>query len=59
MVKLTRDKRTGDYYTQDKRYMIEKCLNGWNIYELTQRVGYEEYKYSFSTDTLKEARESL
>lgn len=55
MTKIIRDKRTGDYYTQDRKYMIEKGCDGWNVNELT-KYGYE---YSFTTETLKEAKESL
>lgn len=52
---LHRDKRTGDYYTTDKKYMIEKGTIGWNAC-IKGEYGYE---YDFSADTLKEIRESL
>ena len=44
MKKLIRDKRTGDYYTEDKQYQIEKGTIGWNVNELNSR-GF--YRYSF------------
>ena len=56
MTKLIRDKKTGDYYTLDKKYHIEKGTTGWNVNELDER---NIYKYSFSCDTLKEVKESL
>ena len=59
MTHLTRDKRTGDYYTPDRKYFIEKGTVGWNVYESTTRYGVEIYEYSFSCDTLREVRESL
>lgn len=59
MAKLIRDKRTGDYYSEDKRFMVEKGTVGWNVYELADMGGWERYKYSFSTATLKEAKESI
>ena len=63
MTKLIRDKRTGDYYTEDKQYHIEKGTIGWNVNELDELfkslTGVDVYKYSFSCDTLKEVRESL
>ena len=57
MEKLIRDKRTGDYYTQDNRYQIEKGVIGWNVNEINIDTGI--YNYSFSCRTLKEIRESL
>ena len=59
MAKLVRDKRTGDYYTEDKRFMVEKGTVGWNVYELVDMGGWTTYQYSFGVDTLKEARESI
>lgn len=63
MTKLTRDKRTGDYYSIDKKFFIEKGTIGWNVSELnekrTKAYGYNVYEYSFSCDTLKEVRESI
>lgn len=59
MTHLTRDKRTGDYYTPDRKYFIEKGTAGWNVYESTTEYGVKIYKYSFSCDTLREVKESL
>lgn len=63
MIKLTRDKRTGDYFSPDRKYHIEKGTIGWNVNERnddrTRRLGYEVYEYSFSCETLREVRESL
>ena len=59
MTKLIRDKRTGDYYTEDKKYMVERGTIGWNVHELVDMGGWTTYRYSFSTDTLREARESI
>ena len=63
MTKLNRDKRTGDYYSIDKKFFIEKGTIGWNVSELneqrTKAYGYNVYEYSFSCDTLKEVRESI
>lgn len=60
MRKIRRDKRTGDYYTPDKMYRIEKGSKGWNVNEYACTIGGNHiYKYSFSCDTLKEVRESL
>ena len=56
MPKLIRDKRTGDYYTKDRRYQIEKGIIGWNVNEWDVR-GW--YSYSFTAETLKEVRESI
>ena len=56
MTKLTRNKRTGDYYTPDRKYRIERGTVGWNVCEYDER-GW--YTYSFSAETLREARESL
>ena len=62
-MKLTRDKRTGDYYTTDKKYFIEKGVIGWNVSirddRRTNIYGFDYYEYSFSCDTLKEVRESI
>jgi hypothetical protein len=59
MTKLIRDKRTGDYYTEDRKYMIEKGTIGWNVCELVKYRWGETYEYIFSCDTLKEVKESL
>ena len=54
MTKLFRYNRTGDYYTSDKRFQIERGTSGWNVNEFDPR--FETYRYSFSCDTLKEVR---
>lgn len=63
MTKLTRDKRTGDYYSIDKKFFIEKGTIGWNVSELNEKktkvYGYDVYEYSFSCETLREVRESI
>ena len=63
MTRLTRDKRTGDYYSIDKKFFIEKGTIGWNVSELnenkTKAYGFNVYEHSFSCDTLKEVRESI
>ena len=56
MVKLIRDKRTDDYFTEDRRFQVERGSVGWNVNERNKRGWYD---YSFSCDTLKEVRESL
>lgn len=63
MTKLIRNKRTGDYYSIDKKFFIEKDTIGWNASELNEyrskKYGYDVYEYSFSCETLKEVRESI
>lgn len=63
MTKLIRDKNTGDYYTPDKKYHIEKGTTGWNVNEIDERLtnlcNENIYKYSFTCETLKEVKESL
>lgn len=60
MTKFTRDKNTGDYYTPDRRFRVEKGSSGWNVSEIDERfLPNEIYRYSFSCQTLKEVRESL
>lgn len=63
MTKLNRDKRTGDYYSSDRKFFIEKGTAGWNVSErnerLTKLFGFDVYNYSFSCETLKEVRESI
>ena len=63
MTKIIRDKRTGDYYTEDRQYCIEKGTIGWNVNERDElfkaHTGKDVYRYSFSCNTLKEVRESL
>ena len=56
MTKLIREKITGNYYTEDRKYQIEKGILGWNVNEWDSR-GW--YTYSFTCETLKEVRESL
>lgn len=63
MTKLIRDNRTGDYYSTDRKYFIEKGTVGWNVSELNEarskEYGYYVYEYSFSCETLREVRESI
>ena len=63
MAKMNRDKRTGDYYSTDRKYFIEKGTIGWNVYELNEarceEYGCNVYEYSFSCETLREVRESI
>ena len=63
MTKLIRDNRTGDYYSTDRKYFIEKGTVGWNVSELNEtrsrEYGYDVYEYSFSCETLREVRESI
>lgn len=63
MKKLNRDKRTGDYYSNDRKYFIEKGTIGWNVSEMNEarskEYGYDVYEYSFSCETLREVRESI
>lgn len=63
MVKLNRDKRTGDYYTADRKYFVEKGSNGFNVSERNESrskaYGFDFYEYSFSCETLREVRESI
>ena len=63
MAKLNRDKRTGDYYSTDRKYFIEKGTIGWNVSELNEArskaYGYDVYEYRFSCETLREVRESI
>ena len=63
MTKLNRDKRTGDYYSTDRKYFIEKGAIGWNVSELNEvrskAYGYDVYEYSFSCETMREVRESI
>lgn len=54
--KLIRNKKTGDYYTENLRYKVERGNVGWNVSELDAR-GW--YTYSFSCETLKEVKESI
>ena len=63
MTKLIRNKKTGDYYSIDKKFFIEKGTIGWNVSELNEyrskKFGYDVYEYSFSCETLREVRESI
>ena len=60
MVRLTRDKRTGDYSYYDKQtdeqFRIDKGCEGWNVY-LCDDIGLGTYL--FSCDTLADVRASL
>lgn len=44
------------YYTTDYKYEIEKGAVGWNVNRLN---AYGWYEYSFSCETLTDAKESL
>ena len=63
MAKLNRDKRTGNYYSTDRKYFIEKGTIGWNVFEIheahSKACGCDIYEYSFSCETLREVRESI
>lgn len=60
MARLQRDKKTGDYYTEDRKFQIEKGFAGWNVNEIDARfLPQEIYRYSFTCETLREVRESL
>lgn len=50
-VKLIRDPKTGDYYSADNHYWLERCLSGWDVHEID---GEGRYAYSFTVDTLTE-----
>ncbi len=61
MLKLTKKNRANQvipetYYTLDYKFEIERGTVGWNINEVDKNGWYH---YSFSTDTLKEARETI
>lgn len=61
MIRLTKKNRANQiipetYYTTDYRFEIERGTVGWNVNEVNEH-GW--YKYSFSCDTLREARESI
>ena len=56
MVTLIREKTTGDYYTENREYQIQKGTFGWNVNEWDRR-GW--YRYCFSCETLKQVKESL
>ena len=44
------------YYTKDYKYEVEKGTTGWNV---NRKNGYGWYEYSFSCETLADAKESL
>ena len=52
-MKLCRDRKTGNYYSPDKKVFVEKCLKGYDVFVLSG----DDYEYSFSADTLSEIRE--
>ena len=62
-VTLVRDKRTGDYYSHDRKFFIEKGAMGWNLSvrddDRSARFGYDWYDYVSTCYTLKEIRESI
>lgn len=63
MVRLIRDARTGDYYSENGKFFIERGTSGWNVSELNEERSNQwcqpVYEYSFTCDTLKEVRESI
>ena len=44
------------YYSEDYKFEIEKGTEGWNVNEIDK---FNCYRYSFSCETLKEAKESI
>ena len=50
---LQRDKVTGNYHSPDGKYFIEKCLKGYDVFQV-QADG--ELIYLYSADTLEEIR---
>lgn len=61
-MKFTKKNREGKiipqtYYSKDYKFEIEKGFVGWNVNEFNKR--FNTYIYSFSCDTLKEAKESI
>lgn len=58
-MKLTRDRITGDYYTEDRLYKIKPCsvrAYGWDIANRRENGGY---KIAGHAATLPEAREKV
>lgn len=51
-MKLVKDGK-GNYFSADRGFWLERCLRGWDVYEL---FNDGKYHYSFSVDTLKEFR---
>ena len=47
------------YYSEDYRFEIEKGSDGWNVNELVNFRTHSSYRYSYSCETLKEAKESI
>lgn len=39
MITLIREKSTGDYYTEDGQYQIQKGIFGWNVKSGTDVAG--------------------
>lgn len=52
-VKLIRDKKTGDYYSTDNHFWLERCSSGWDVHEIDSEGRYD---YSFTVDMLTEFR---
>lgn len=38
-VKLIRDKKSGCYFSEDGRWRVEKCSDGWNLYDSNPYTG--------------------
>lgn len=51
-MKLVKDGK-GNYYSYKRLYFLERCLDGWDVYEC---LSDGKYYYVFSVDTLKEFR---
>lgn len=51
-MKLVKD-GNGNYFSADRGFYLERCLDGWNVYELSN---CSDYKYAMSVDTLSEFR---
>lgn len=58
LLKLVRDKSTGCYYTQNRRFLIEKGSVGWNIYEIEPDGLYSLFPWGFG-ETLSEVRKTI
>lgn len=47
------------YYTDDYQFEIEKGTIGWNVNKWVKYPWFSNFEYSFSCETLKEAKESI